>query len=164
MQSVHIPQPILPGQLVNLITPNLFTSEALRLYCWALTDIDFGTDSSHCVILQSLVVLAVLPWIRAGFHFTRVVLMLAEWNYTQRSGLINPRYKDGIKCQRAKESPELSQAAFWASALPLGFLWAASGWVEGCICPGRLSSWASPWFSCLNAVGTCRLSLSACQK
>lgn len=43
-----------------------------------LTDIDLGTNSLRCVILQSLVVLTVLLWRCASFHCTHVLLVLAE--------------------------------------------------------------------------------------
>lgn len=146
MSSVCIPDPVLPGQLVNLIRANLFPSEALCLYCWALTDIDWGTDSLHCAILQSRVVLTLLLWICAGFHFTHVGLMLAEWNYTQRSGLINPQYKDGSKCQRVKDSLQNYHTLFSGLKLSHLTLLAVSGRMKSCICPGRSNSWASSWF------------------
>lgn len=42
-------------------------------------------------------------------------------------------------------------------------LLAVSGRVKSRICPGRLESWASPWFSCLNTVCTCTSPILACQ-
>lgn len=39
---------------------------------------------------------------------------------------------------------------------------AVSGCTKSCICPGRLTSWASPWFSCLNRVCTCRFPVLEC--
>lgn len=126
-------------------------------------DIDLGTDSLHCAVLQSLVVLTLLLWIRAGFHFTHVGLILAEQNYTQRSGLINPQYKDGSKCHRVKESLQNYHTLFSGLKLSHLTLLAVSGCVKSCICPGRLNSWASPWFSCLNTVCTWRSLILACQ-
>lgn len=51
LSPVSFQNPISPGKLVNLIMSNLCTSEALCLYCRALTDIDLATDSLHCAIL-----------------------------------------------------------------------------------------------------------------
>lgn len=35
--------------------------------------------------------------------------------------------------------------------------------MKNCICPSRLNTWASPRFSCLNTVCTCRSPILACQ-
>lgn len=97
------------------------------------------------------------------FSFYSCWLMLAEWKYTQRSGLINPRYKDGSKCRRAQDSLQDYHILFSGLKHSHLTLLAVSGHMKRCICPGRLNSWASPWFSCLNTVCTCRSSILACQ-
>lgn len=115
-------------------------------------DIDWGPDSLHCALLQSLLVLTSLLWIRAGFHFTHVGLMLADWKYTQRSGLINLQYKDGIKCQGVQDSLQAYHTVFTGLKRSHLTLLAGFGCMKICICPGRLNNWASAWFSCLNSL------------
>lgn len=64
---------------------------------------------------------------------------------------------------RVKDSLQNYHTLFSGVKLHHLTLLAVSGHTKSCICPGRLNSLASPWFSCLNRVYTCRFHILECQ-